>query len=93
VRPAASLPASAGPRQTKSPSRILDLGLFVLVGWLVGRLGPHDGIVRLDDGLPGRYPNGRTLSWLKGKQPRYREGERGLGGDRQSPFPCRAFLV
>ena len=28
-----------------------DSGFFVLVGWLVGRFGPHDGIVRLDDGL------------------------------------------
>jgi len=35
----------------------------------------YEGMVEKDDASP--YREGRTLSWLKVKQPRYREGERG----------------
>jgi bifunctional non-homologous end joining protein LigD len=35
----------------------------------------YEGLVAKDDASP--YRGGRTLSWLKVKQPNYREGERG----------------
>lgn len=35
----------------------------------------YEGLVGKDEASP--YREGRTLSWLKVKQPRYREGERG----------------
>jgi ATP-dependent DNA ligase len=35
----------------------------------------HDGLVAKDPASP--YVGGRTLKWLKVKQPHYREGERG----------------
>ena len=38
-----------------------------------------EGLVGKDESSP--YREGRTLSWLKVKQPRYREGERGLSLD------------
>ena len=37
----------------------------------------HEGLVAKD--LASPYVGGRTLKWLKVKQPRYREGERGWG--------------
>jgi ATP-dependent DNA ligase len=36
----------------------------------------YEGLVGKEDGA-SPYREGRTLSWLKVKQPRYREGERG----------------
>ena len=35
----------------------------------------YEGMVGKDEASP--YREGRTLSWLKVKQPHYREGERG----------------
>jgi ATP-dependent DNA ligase len=35
----------------------------------------YEGLVGKDEASP--YVEGRTLSWLKVKQPHYREGERG----------------
>lgn len=35
----------------------------------------YEGMVGKDEASP--YTEGRTLSWLKVKQPKYREGERG----------------
>jgi bifunctional non-homologous end joining protein LigD len=35
----------------------------------------HEGLVGKDESSP--YREGRTLSWLKVKVPKYREGERG----------------
>jgi len=35
----------------------------------------YEGLVGKDEASP--YREGRALSWLKVKQPRYREGERG----------------
>jgi hypothetical protein len=37
----------------------------------------YEGLVGKDEASP--YREGGTLSWLKVKQPRYREGERGWG--------------
>ena len=37
--------------------------------------GRYEGLVAKDNAAP--YSEGRTLSWLKVKQPHYREGERG----------------
>ena len=35
----------------------------------------YEGLVAKDPASP--YVGGRTLKWLKAKQPKYREGERG----------------
>ena len=40
----------------------------------------HEGLVAKD--LASPYVGGRTLKWLKVKQPRYREGQRGWGPKR-----------
>jgi ATP-dependent DNA ligase len=40
----------------------------------------HEGLVAKDPAAP--YVGGRTLKWLKVKQPRYREGQRGWGPKR-----------
>ena len=40
----------------------------------------YEGLVAKDAASP--YPGGRTLAWLKVKQPNYREGERGWESKR-----------
>jgi ATP-dependent DNA ligase len=42
----------------------------------------HEGLVAKDPASP--YLGGRTLQWLKVKQPKYREGERGWKPNRKS---------
>ena len=42
----------------------------------------YEGLVGKNEASP--YREGRTLSWLKVKQPRYREGERGCEPSRKS---------
>src|SRR5262245_23784694 len=46
-----------------------------LAAWQEVRQRGYEGLVAKDNAAP--YQEGRTLSWLKVKQPRYREGERG----------------
>jgi bifunctional non-homologous end joining protein LigD len=42
----------------------------------------YEGLVGKDEASP--YREGRTLSWLKVKQPKYREGERGWDSTEKS---------
>jgi ATP-dependent DNA ligase len=42
----------------------------------------HEGLVAKDPASP--YLGGRTLQWLKVKQPKYREGESGWKPNRKS---------
>jgi bifunctional non-homologous end joining protein LigD len=46
-----------------------------LEAWAQAVAAGYEGMVAKDDASP--YKGGRTLSWLKVKQPNYREGERG----------------
>lgn len=46
-----------------------------LKAWVQVLKRGYEGLVAKGDASP--YLEGRTLSWLKVKQPRYREGERG----------------
>jgi bifunctional non-homologous end joining protein LigD len=54
--------------------RLADDGL---TAWLEVLARGYEGLVGKDEVSP--YRGGRTLSWLKVKQPGYREGERGWG--------------
>ena len=46
-----------------------------LEAWAQAVSAGYEGMVAKDNASP--YRGGRTLSWLKVKQPNYREGERG----------------
>jgi ATP-dependent DNA ligase len=46
-----------------------------LTAWQEVRQRGYEGLVAKDNTAP--YQEGRTLAWLKVKQPHYREGERG----------------
>jgi bifunctional non-homologous end joining protein LigD len=60
--------------------RLADNGL---TAWQEVLARGYEGLVAKDPASP--YIGGRTLKWLKVKQPKYREGERGWEPKRSAP--------
>ncbi len=87
--PALKLPPGQAPQDRAATQRLVlparrlaDDGLKV---WLEVLARGYEGLVAKDPTAP--YVGGRTLKWLKVKQPKYRDGERGWAP--KGKFPTR----